>query len=510
MELPGELKLWVETLSQAEKRFIKLLGKARSGNAGSQQLLLFDWMNEHPTTGQLPDDHALTHNLPTVSNRLKSLILDSLRLLGKEMNSDARLLEGLRGAHIMLEKKWTASATKEINRLMKLALSACRYECCIQCLALEQRLLLQSGKSDISGELKKLRKKEISLMAKLSDQQEVRYRHDLLCARAQQMFSVRNKEALKEIRETADDETVKRLRTSGGYVEQAMAVNILGMKLIFEGKPIAAIKGYAELLSLWRAQPGYQMEQATLLLHICRFFQRACLSAPISWKEAQAHLSLLPDFSIFPAHLSREYQRMLYQNQFSLALNRGNFDAIQGMIPQIESWLTRERDHLPAARVLALLHNMAIAEFLSGHFKAAHRFVVQILNEPDRKARTDIREFAIVFQVALQYELGDVALNEYLTRSASRYYLRRNRETGFEMAVIRFVQTAMGLPSKKEKHASLQKLVTALEAVIEQEKGSIPILGLRELHLWALASQRGQPLREVFLQKVKSHIEKLG
>ncbi len=77
MEPPEELRKWVEILTTAEKRFVKILGKARSGAKDSQQLELFDWINQTSPGEILPADTGLAKNLATVSNRLKDLILDS-------------------------------------------------------------------------------------------------------------------------------------------------------------------------------------------------------------------------------------------------------------------------------------------------------------------------------------------------------------------------------------------------------------------------------------------------
>ncbi|MFN8396256.1 MAG: hypothetical protein U0176_16625 [Bacteroidia bacterium] len=56
---------------------VKLLGKARAGNAESQQLELLDWINRAEADANPSQRAPFRNNLPTVSNRLKDLILDA-------------------------------------------------------------------------------------------------------------------------------------------------------------------------------------------------------------------------------------------------------------------------------------------------------------------------------------------------------------------------------------------------------------------------------------------------
>src|ERR1044072_2091527 len=91
METLEELKKWVDSLSTAEKRFVTLIGKARAGSSLSQQLKLFDWLNRARENELDSPPAEFLKNLPTVSMRLKDLMLDGLRLLHKEDNTEAML-----------------------------------------------------------------------------------------------------------------------------------------------------------------------------------------------------------------------------------------------------------------------------------------------------------------------------------------------------------------------------------------------------------------------------------
>lgn len=105
MENTDELKKWVASLTAAEKRFVKLFGKARAGAKESQQLALFDWLNQAGADEEPPGNAVFLQNFPTVSNRLKDLILDSLRVLHKTEDVDNELRTGLAELALLMTKK---------------------------------------------------------------------------------------------------------------------------------------------------------------------------------------------------------------------------------------------------------------------------------------------------------------------------------------------------------------------------------------------------------------------
>ena len=114
MEIAEELKKWVQALSTAEKRFVKLQGKSRAGS-DSQLLGLFDWLNRAQENEPVPADAAFLRNLPTLSIRLRSLILDSLRLLRKDDSVDSRLQTMMNEIALMQSKKLHHAAAYSVG-----------------------------------------------------------------------------------------------------------------------------------------------------------------------------------------------------------------------------------------------------------------------------------------------------------------------------------------------------------------------------------------------------------
>lgn len=510
METADELKKWVESLSIAEKRFITLLGKARAGVNTSQQLELFDWLNQAAPGDPLPASARFRQNLPTVSKRLKDLILDGLRILHKEDGTDALLHTTLDEIGILISKKLYRAAIRQIKRAKKLALQTSRYRYALHCIEWEQRTagLMVSG--DTREQLYQLREEELQVLEKEKQLRELQHRHTVLLALVKQVPFHREPATLKEVNALAGHELVQQFSSEGPYLEHALAVNLLCLRDLFERKPEDARDRYLALLKEWKTHPEWQADQVDLLLTICKFFQTACFFSKANWEEAQQYIAMASGFKGLPADAERDFQRMLYHNQFTLGLNTGKFDLVLSLIPEIDKWIKREDAQLTEAQKLPFLCNFAVAEFLIGSPAASNRMVSRILNMPNRKIRLDIREFAMILQAVLQYELENDRLQEYLMRAGKRHFKKNPAELNFELLVLRHLERVSQAADDTTRQKPMKELVAELEALVEETQGKIPLLGLMEIRLWAIARSEGKQLRDVFAAEIQKNLEQLG
>lgn len=510
MDSIAELRKWVEGLSPSEKRHVTLLGQMRAGAHASQHMGLFEWLCDSVEGDPLPAGAPFAANLPSCVLRLKELILDSLRLQRREQGPDATLQSTIANLHILLERKLYAHAARLLPKAKRLAAESCRYLHGLQLLEIERRMLRSTPAADQGAALSQIAKEEGLLMQRLEVLQDLRDRHERLLLLVRYIAQPRDRTVDAELRQITDSEWVAAPEWLHGYTERALAVNILGIKHLIDRDPQAALARYAELLRAWRDQPAWIADQAPLLLTICNYFQTACFYMKMDWAQAREYLSLVPDFKALAPETARDFQRMLYHNQLTPALNTGNLDSVQALIPQIDAWLQAESAALSSSQILPFYHNFAVAEFLMGHHKQAFRYVQRILNMPQRKHRLDIREFALVLQAILQFEIGDLQLNEYLTRSGRRHFAKKSREMEFESGVLRCLERLMAHPDPGEQVPHLLELRASLDALAKQLPGTVPVLGLTETQLWVESKLQHRSITEVFLEAIRANLEAMG
>lgn len=502
-----ELISWVQSLTMSEKRFVKLLGKTRAGS-DSQLLELFDWLCRAEQDTALPKHAKFTRNLPTLSIRLRTLILDSLRLLHKEDNSETRLRCMIDEIGMLQSKKLHPAAARQLRKAKKIAYESSRYSFVLLCLENELQTAQKLPVQEFAERLQELREEELSVLSKRERLRELQHRHDSILLLARQFPFSLQPDIVKRARELAEAPMVEQCLHEKNYLENALAVNLLGIRDLFIRDPDSAVPRYQALIRRWQQHPEWQADQPVLLLTFCKYYQNTCIFSPVDHEKVQADLAFLKGFDGLPKTESVLLQDLLYNNQFTFALNTGNFDVLQPMIAEIDQWLGEQADFLSDNQVLPFLCNFTVAEFLAGNFTSAKKFVNRILNLNNRKARIDIYEFALVLQAVLQYQT-DSGLNDYLIRSGKRRFTKNKIAVDFELLILRHIERLMDADTQKDKKNIFGQLQQALEKFSKTLPDTIPLLGLNEIHMWAEAEKTGKPVKEIFLDRVQKNLQML-
>lgn len=502
MSINNELRKWVKSLTPSEKRFVNITGKARSGSR-SQLLELFDWLNKSAKDEDIPAKASFAANLPTLAVRLRELILDSLRLLHKEKDVNARLRTSMDEIAILQNKRHGLAAARHLRKTKKQAYEASRYTYVLQCIEIELMQAQQPSPDQSGPTLSELRAEEQEVILKHNTLRELWFRHDSVLALAKQFPFSRNPKIIEKLAELVDEKIVDEALYPDSYLENALTVNTLGIRDLFMRELQTAIERYRRLLDKWKTKNEWQVDQPALLMTICKYYQNACFFSTVDPDTVHSDLLSLKNFDGLPVEELRAFRENMFHHKFILALNSGNTDVAVSMIREIEAWMKNEEEHLSETQVLPFLCNFLVAEFLAENFIAANKFLARILNLPNRKARIDIREFALVLQPVVQYELGNTGLSEYLTRSGKRHFNKNVTSRDFELSVLRNIELLTQEEEGRKKKIILQEFISELQKLNENKFHAIPLLGLNEIYMWAVSRKNDVPLRKVFMEEVK-------
>ncbi|MCA6364135.1 MAG: hypothetical protein IM638_13950 [Bacteroidetes bacterium] len=500
MNIDSELKKQVQLLTPSEKRYVSLIGKARSGSA-SQVLDLFHWLSKSGGGDEVP--LPWRKNLPTLSMRLRELILDCLRMLNKESGIDAMLRARLDEVSILYARKFYKPARKLLNKTKKQALISSRYACLLQCIEIELLLVLQLPPNQVIEAMSALRQEEKEILEKHQALRELRFRHDAILALAQQYPFSRDPAITGQVSVLANAPVVAAHLNASAYIESALAVNILGMHDVFLRNPEQTIERYRNLLAAWKKNKTWQADQPDLLMLICKYYQNACLYSTVNPDELHADLLSLHEIDALPPDRLRAFRETLFHHRFILCLNTGKPEEAIALIPEIESWMKQQAAYLTEVQVLPFLCNFAVAEFMAERFQAAGKLVNRILRIHTRKARIDIRDFAIVLRPVIQYELGNPDLNEYLTRAGKRHFRKAETENNFELLILRHIEQLSETTSTSAIHKVREKFIAELIMQNRKQSSTVPLLGFNEVYMWTVARLRGVPIKTVLLDELK-------
>lgn len=508
MEITEELKKWTESLSVAEKRFVKLQGKIRSGS-DSQLLSLFDWLNRTGENDALPRKAGFVNNLPTLAVRLRALMLDSLMLLHKDDNVAMQLNSMFGEIQIMQSKKLNHAVSRQIKKAKKLAKDYSRYSYLLLLIENELQSAQKLSVDQFAENLKQLREEENETIDQLRFLRELHHIHDQMLLTARQYSFSLDPEILRYVKELAEVPLVDQAMASASFLENAIAVNILGIRDMFIRDPDAAVPRYQKLIRNWQLHPEWQKDQPLLLLTICRYYQNVCIFSPVDHDRINADLTILKGFSGLPKGDLVLLQDLLYSNQFMISLNTGKFELLEAMIDEINLWIKKQESSLTENQILPYLCNFVVAEFLSGNFAKANRFVNEIINRHDRKNRIDIYDFALIMRIVLQFELSGQSLNEYLIRSGKRHFSKNKYAADFELMVFKHFSGFEEVHTPAEQKELFRKFMDALDKFAKKLPPTIPLLGLNELSMWAESKLSDTSLKTIFLTRVEANLRML-
>ncbi|MFN8398150.1 MAG: hypothetical protein U0176_26300, partial [Bacteroidia bacterium] len=232
VESADEMRKWLESLTMSEKRFLKLQARSRPGAAESQQMEYFDWLNQSKPGDPLPKDAKFVQNLPTVTLRLKELVLDSLRLLHKTANVDSTLHTSLKEIALLRDRGLIPAANRQLVRTKKLALTHGRYAAALQCLHIEQAMVVTAAAKDMEQKLHQLRAEEVALLQAQQEFADLRHRHSILHARTLNWVVPRTDAAIQEVLEFIDPSILHRFAASSQYIERTFAWNLLAYRAL--------------------------------------------------------------------------------------------------------------------------------------------------------------------------------------------------------------------------------------------------------------------------------------
>ena len=497
MHAIDEFRAWTAQLTAAEKRFVSLLGKTRAGAEGGALMDLWAWVHASKAGDAVPA--KLEKHLRTYLKRLNDLILDALRMLDQQNSPQARMSKRLQAAQLFFERGLSKAACRQLDRADHLAAELCRYDIQLQGYAFLRKMEVSREEPDPLAALHRLSDREALALERLTNLNRLRRAYDAMIAAGSQAFSGRVSFVQTPYLEDGFVTYLKSQFGQTAWLERSLAGNMLGIMEIFRKDYTRALDRYAALLLDWDDAPDRQKEEMNLFLNICKNYQHACFLANSTPEETTRRLGRMPSFQHLPPSFETKNQYLLYRERLSWVMSSMDAGMLATLRPEILAWLRIHWDAIGESRVLAIAFNLTAAEFLNENFSEALVILALILSKGKKVARKDIRDFSLVFQAVMHYEVGNADLNEYLIRAAKRRFSRHASSDHFEVAVLRCLTQCAHSKSHTEKLAAFERLHQDLLALESKLDARLQVVGLSELMIWCEARLHGKSLKEVFL-----------
>ena len=176
----------------------------------------------------------------------------------------------------------------------------------------------------------------------------------------------------------------------------------------------------------------------------------------------------------------------------------GTFREGLKIVPEIEEKMEEYALFLDPHRVMVLNYKIATLYFGSEDFSTCIDYLQKIMNEPG-ELRTDLQCYARLLHLLAHYELDNMELMEYLSRSVYRFMARMENLTVIEQEIFKFLRKSLSV-TKKEIRTELEKFLQKVKH-LEKNRFETRAFAYLDIISWLESKVSRKSMSEVIHEK---------
>ena len=188
----------------------------------------------------------------------------------------------------------------------------------------------------------------------------------------------------------------------------------------------------------------------------------------------------------------------LYISKLNQHFIDGTFTEGVSLVPYIEEKLLEYWIYLDRHRILVFYYKIACLYFGSGDYERTIDYLNKIINwKVD--LRTDLQCYSRLLHLIAHYELGNVDLLEYLTKSVYRFMAKMESLSAVEEEIFKFLRKAFAVTTDRLK-PEFGKLLEKLKAY-EKSRFETRAFMYLDVISWLESKIAGVPVQDVIREK---------
>lgn len=500
-----ELHELVMSLSQAEKRYVKVFAGRHVIGEENNYVQLFDIIAslevyDEARVVRLVDDPKRARHLPSEKHYLRKLILRAMRAYNDERDVNAILRNLVADLQFLKARQQYSLFEKTWKKAWKLATLHERFPTMLYLLQERREVLKETDPPHLLDSILALtseRKAVLARAAQLSDYLELYDHHFLLVRRAFRQRGPKLQEMLQGLEANPLYATPI---PPQAFIARLDYFSIHAFVAQLKGHAEDAQRYFQAVCAEWEKSPHEIQDDHVGYLRSLGNYLAACHAADAydGFPDILARVQAIP--AVSPRAKAEKFYTLAH---FELIwrLNTGRLQETIPLARDIEAGLAESGDRLGQFRRLIICYNMAITHFFQGDFSTALRWLNRIINEQDTDSRQDIRQAARLLLLLVHIELRNLDLIAYLLRSVQRYLRKREQIFDVEKAVLDFINATMSLPAGMRPTQAAGELAGRLEALKGTPQGAVA--GLDEVLYWARSCMQARPIQEVYQEAIR-------
>jgi len=472
------LFILVKSLERAEKRNFKLYVKRNSASADLKIIQLFDAldkMKEYDEEELLRKNEGIQkQQLSNLKAHLYDQILSSLRIVKQSENIDLQIHEQLDHAKILYNKGLYIQSLRLLEKIKALTKQNNQVTYLLQVLFLEKKIeslhitrSMQDRAQELSEEIDEanIRLEQIAKVSNLSLQ---------LYGWYIQHGHARNNEDRLALDTLMQTPVLEQVKTSKGFYERLYRYQCHCWYGFITQDFLMHYRYAQKWVDLFEQEENMKVNETALYIKGLHNL----ISAHFDLRNFQKFndtILILENYSNTPIVLNNKNNLIqsfiyLYIAKINKHFLEGSFSEGLAMIPMMEAKLKEIELYLDSHRVLVFYYKMACLYFGAGKPAKAIDYLNRIINWK-LNLRDDLQCYARLLHLIAHYELGNMELVNYLSKSVYRFMYKMKNLSTVEEVLFNFlrksIQSGGEANSLLANKATIKKSFANLLATLE-------------------------------------------
>jgi tetratricopeptide (TPR) repeat protein len=232
--------------------------------------------------------------------------------------------------------------------------------------------------------------------------------------------------------------------------------------------------------------------------------------------EFEEALKKLKSVQSKTVHFQSRAFSYIFIHEWNLSFYTGKYQQCISLIPFLEEGLQKYDNQITSDLKFLFYFDVFYGYFVLEQYQQAIKWLNKILNDKRTEIRQDIRNFGMVVNIILHYEMKDYDLLEYLIRSAQRLLEKEKDAHKFELLVLAYMKRLIkGQSAAEQRKMFIQLRNKLLFANLENyliafSRGSSEkiILNTFDILAWLESKIEDRPFASVLFEKEKDKQKK--
>jgi hypothetical protein len=497
------LFILVKSLEKGEKRNFKLYAARNSASADLKIVQLFDALDKMKDydEDELLKKHESIHKqqLSNLKAHLYDQILASLRIVKQNENIDLQIHEQLDHAKILYNKGLYLQSLRLLDKIKTLTKQNNQVTFLLQVLFLEKKIealhitrSMQDRANQLSEEIDQVNAR-LAMIAKTSNLSLQLYSWYI------QHGHARNQEDRQILDALMQDPILERVQNVDGFYEKLYQFQCHCWYGFITQDFLMHYRYAQKWVDLFEKEEGMkQIESAQYIKGLHNL-----MSAHFDLKNIDKFkntICLLEQFSNTPIVLNNKNNLIqsfvyLYIAKINQHFLEGTFSEGLAMIPTMETQLKEIEIYLDSHRVLVFYYKIACLYFGAGNPEKAIDYLNNIIHWK-LSLRDDLQCYARLLHLIAHYELGNMEVVAYLSKSVYRFMAKMKNLGAVEEVLFNFLRTAI----QTGQQTSFENLLLTLQPLEKNKLESRAFMYL-DIISWLESKIQNKEVQNIIKEK---------